>query len=128
MNKKMVEILLIEDNPGDIELTQMAFEESDLKYNLSVIRDGEKAMQFLFEEAGQEEIPYPNIILLDINLPIKNGFDILIDIKKDEKLRMIPVLILTTSDAEKDIYKAYSNHANAFLNKPVDFNEFIQKV
>lgn len=123
-----IRILLVEDNPGDIELTLMAFEESDIACAISVIQDGEKALDFLYQRDGFEDAEEPHIILLDINLPIYNGFEVLNIIKNDKKLKSIPVLILTTSDTSVDVLEAYDKHANAYLNKPVDFLKFVEIV
>lgn len=126
--EKAVNLLLVEDNPGDVRLTQEALKESNAKVNLHVVVDGEEALDFLFQRNSFEEASKPDIILLDLNLPKKNGLEVLEEIKKHEVLRTIPVIILTTSDAEHDILKGYSMHANCFIIKPVDFDEFIRVI
>ena len=128
MSERLAQILLVEDNPGDVELTLLAFEESDFNCNISVVRDGEQALEYVYKQGEYVDESRPDVILLDINLPVKNGFEVLERIKSDAELRTIPVLMLTTSDTEKDIYKAYMNYANAYLNKPVDFHEFADLV
>lgn len=128
MNQNKVKILLVEDNPGDIELTLMAFDESEIGCEISVVQDGEKALEYLYKKNEFLDVDTPHIILLDINLPILNGFEVLEIIKNDQCLKAIPVLVLTTSDTSSDILEAYANHANAYLNKPVDFVKFVEVV
>ncbi|HAE12982.1 MAG: response regulator [Chitinophagales bacterium] len=118
-------ILLVEDNPGDIRLTQEAFKEGTIPKTLHVVKDGVEAMEFLRQRGKYAEAPMPDIILLDLNLPRKDGREVLADIKADEHLRFIPVIILTTSDSEQDISRAYSLYANCFVTKPVDLEQFI---
>ena len=120
-----VEILLVEDNPGDVRLTREALRDSKVQNNIHVVDDGVKAMQFLNREAPYQDVPRPDIILLDLNLPRRDGREVLADIKLSEDFRRIPVVILTTSDDEQDILKSYDLHANCFITKPVDFNRFI---
>ncbi|MDO9537276.1 MAG: response regulator [Thermoplasmata archaeon] len=122
---KPVEILLVEDNPGDVRLTQEAFKEGKLQNKLSVVNDGEEAMAFLRREGQYADAPRPDIILLDLNMPKKNGSEVLAEIKNDPNLKRIPVVILTTSKAEEDILKTYDLHANCFITKPVDLNQFM---
>lgn len=119
-----VEILLVEDNLGDVRLTKEALKESKVVNNLHVARDGVQAMAILRREEGYEDIPRPDLILLDLNLPKKDGRAVLEEIKEDPKLRFIPVVILTTSQAEADIIKSYELHANCYITKPVDLDQF----
>lgn len=122
---KSVEILLIEDSLSDIRLTQKGFENVKMVNNLHVTQDGETALDFLFKRKGFEDEPRPDLILLDLNLPRKTGIQVLKEIKKDENLRRIPVIILTTSDNDADILDSYNLHANAYIQKPIQFQEFI---
>ncbi|MBA3045822.1 MAG: response regulator [Candidatus Thermoplasmatota archaeon] len=124
-NGKPVEILLVEDNPGDVRLTQEAFKEGKLQNKLSVVNDGEEAMAFLRREGQYADAPRPDIVLLDLNMPKKNGSEVLAEIKNDPNLKRIPVVILTTSKAEEDILKTYDLHANCYITKPVDLNQFM---
>ena len=133
MNKKNrpVNILLIEDNPGDVRLTQEAFKEGRLPINLDVVMDGVEAIKFLKKVAPYEEVIRPDLILLDLNLPKRDGREVLQEIKTDQALKRIPVVVLTTSNAEQDILKSYNLHVNCYINKPVDFDKFfdvIQKI
>ncbi len=125
---KPIEILLVEDNPGDVRLTQEALKESKVSNTLSVVNDGVEAMDYLKRKGIYAEAVRPDIILLDLNLPKKDGREVLEEIKGDSNLKEIPVVVLTTSQAEQDIIKAYSNHANCFISKPVDFNRFVEIV
>ena len=125
---KPIEILLVEDNPGDVRLTQEAFKEGKVRNNLSVVEDGLEALAFLRREGKYAGAPRPDLILLDLNLPRKDGRLVLADIKEDPKLRSIPVVILTTSKAEEDIVRTYNLHANCFITKPVDLDQFIRVV
>jgi len=120
-----VEILLVEDNPGDVRLTMEAFKEGKIYHNLRVAGDGEEALAQLRREGAHAEHPLPDLILLDLNLPKKNGSEVLHAIKRDEALKRIPVVILTTSAAEQDVVKAYDLHANCYITKPVDLDQFI---
>ena len=120
-----IEILLVEDNPGDIRLTQEALNDSKVFNSLHVVRDGVEAMNFLFKQPPYEDAPRPDIILLDLNLPRMDGRGVLEEIKKDEELRRIPVVILTTSEADEDIVRTYDLHANCYITKPVDLNRFV---
>ena len=122
---KPVVILLVEDNPGDVRLTEEAFKEGKLQNKLSVVNDGEEAMAFLRREGKYSNAPRPDIILLDLNMPKKNGREVLAEIKEDPELKRIPVVILTTSKAEEDILKTYDLHANCYITKPVDLDQFI---
>lgn len=117
-------ILLVEDNPSDVRLTQEAFKEGKKRVNLEVVMDGIEALRYLRKEDEYSDRPTPDLILLDLNLPKWDGRQVLKAIKSDEKLRSIPVLILTTSNAEQDIINSYDLHANCFINKPVDFDSF----
>ena len=123
-----VEILLVEDNPGDVRLTIEALKEGKIKNNLHVAKDGVDAMEFLLHENTYQDSPTPDLILLDLNLPRKDGRELLAEIKEDEELRRIPVVILTTSKAEEDILRTYNLHANCYITKPVDLDQFITVV
>jgi len=123
-----IEILLVEDNPGDVRLTQEALKDSKLKNNLSIVVDGVEALAFLRKEGEYADAPVPDIILLDLNLPRKDGREVLAEIKDDEVLRRIPVVILTTSDDEKDVLTSYNLHANCYITKPVDLSRFVEIV
>lgn len=123
-----VEILLVEDNPGDVRLTEKAFEEVKLANNLHVTTDGVEAMAFLRGEGEFADTPRPDIVLLDLNLPRKDGTEVLSEVKTDDDLREIPVVVLTSSEAEEDVIETYNNHANAYLTKPVDFEGFTEIV
>lgn len=123
-----VNILLVEDNLGDVRLTQEALKEGKVLNNLSVARDGEEAMEFLGRKGKYANAVRPDLILLDLNMPKKDGRAVLTDIKNDEELRSIPVVVLTTSVAEQDILKAYNLHANCYITKPVDLGQFIEVV
>jgi chemotaxis family two-component system response regulator Rcp1 len=123
-----VKILLVEDNPADVRLTEEALKENKLRNNLSVVEDGLEAMDFLHRTNGHAEASRPDLILLDLNLPKKDGREVLAEIKKDPDLRSIPVVVLTTSKAEEDIIKTYNLHANCYINKPVDLEQFISVV
>jgi len=128
INGKSVEILLVEDNPGDVRLTQEALKDSKLKNNLYVVNDGLEALSFLHREGKYANAVRPDIIFLDLNLPKKNGRDVLVEIKEDPELKRIPVVILTTSTAEEDIIRTYNSHANCYITKPIDFEQFITVV
>lgn len=123
-----IEILLVEDNEGDIDLTKEALLESKLKNQLEVVRDGEEAIAFLRKQGKYNDATTPDLVLLDLNLPKKDGREVLAEIKADPILRRIPVVVLTTSEAEEDILKVYDNHANCYIKKPVDFNKFVNVV
>ena len=122
------EILLVEDNPGDVFLTQEAFKEGRFAHRLSVVEDGEEAIRFLRQNGNYDGAPRPDLILLDLNLPKKDGRELLAEIKEDPGLRHIPVVVLTTSDAQQDISRAYKLHANCYLTKPIQMDDFLQKV
>lgn len=123
-----IEVLLVEDDKGDILLTREAFELNKVKNRLHVVNDGEQAMAFLRRQDEYVEAPRPDLILLDLNLPRMDGMEVLREIKADLELRTIPVVILTTSEAEEDILRSYHLHANAYVSKPVDFSQFIRVV
>lgn len=125
---KAVHILLVEDNEGDILLTKEALEESKIINTVSVVKDGKLAIDFLNQKEPFQEAEMPNLILLDINLPKKNGHEVLQYIKLSKKFRHIPVIILTTSSSERDIIQAYNNYVNCFITKPVEVNDFILAV
>ncbi|MGZ7095138.1 MAG: response regulator [Methanobacterium sp.] len=125
---KQVEILLVEDNEGDVGLIEEVFEEAKIRNNLHVTEDGEEAMLFLHKEGEFSDAPRPDMILLDLNLPKKDGREVLKEIKMDDDLKRIPVVVLTTSKAEKDILKSYDLHANSYITKPVDFDQFIRVI
>jgi chemotaxis family two-component system response regulator Rcp1 len=120
-----IDILLVEDNPGDVRLTIEALKEGKVLNTLSVAMDGVEALSFLYREGEYANAPRPDLILLDLNLPKKDGREVLAEIKSDENLRRIPVVVLTTSQAEQDIIKSYDLHANCFITKPVDLEQFI---
>ncbi len=121
-----IEVLLVEDNPGDALLTRIALEDSRISVHLNVVEDGVEAMAFLRKQEKYAKVPHPDIVLLDLNLPKKDGREVLAEIKGDENLRRIPVVVLTTSQAEEDILKAYNLAANCYITKPVDFDQFVK--
>ncbi len=127
-NLKIVEILLIEDNPGDAWFTQAALKGGKLRNNLHMVYDGAEASDFLFKRNQYSNAPRPDLIILDLNLPKKNGQEVLAEIKADPSLKSIPVIVLTISKAEEDIIRSYKLHANCFLNKPIDLNKFLEVV
>jgi CheY-like chemotaxis protein len=123
-----VDVLLVEDDPGDVLMTREAFEHYRIRNTLHVVGDGEQAMRFLRQAGEYTEMPRPGLILLDLNLPRRNGLEVLADLKSDDDLLSIPVVVLTTSQAEDDIVRSYSLHANAYVSKPVDFDNFIDVI
>jgi len=123
-----IEILLIEDNPGDIRLTQEAFRAARLHNTIHVVQDGATAMAFVRQTAPYQQAPRPDLILLDLNLPKKDGREVLKEIKVDPHTRTIPVVVLTTSDDEEDVLRSYDLHANAYLVKPIDVLQFITMI
>ena len=123
-----VEILLVEDNPGDVRLTREALKEGKVYNNLHWAKDGVEALEFLRREGKHARAPRPDIILLDLNLPRKDGREVLLEIKNDDRFRQIPVVVLTTSKAEEDVWRSYQLHANCYVTKPVDLEKFIQVV
>ncbi len=123
-----IEILLVEDNPGDVRLTREAMRDAKVRNIMRIVTDGVEALAFLRRQGQYADAPRPDVILLDLNLPKKDGREVLAEIKADPNLRRIPVVILTTSEAEEDILKAYDLHANAYVAKPVDLDRFITVV
>lgn len=123
-----IEILLVEDNPGDVQLTQIVLEDSKISVNLSVAADGVEAIAFLRKQENYTQVPTPDLILLDLNLPRKDGREVLAEIKADQILKRIPVVVLTTSKAEEDVLRAYNLCANCYITKPVDFDQFVKIV
>jgi chemotaxis family two-component system response regulator Rcp1 len=124
-NRGAVEILLVEDNPGDVRLTQEALKEAKVRNNLYVVEDGVAAMEFLRRQGPYADSPQPDLILLDLNLPKKDGREVLAEIKQEPNLMRIPVVVLTTSRAEEDVLRSYDLHANCYVTKPVDLDQFI---
>ncbi|MCG6981975.1 MAG: response regulator [Deltaproteobacteria bacterium] len=127
-NGKPIEILLIEDNPGDVRLTKEVLKEGKVRNNLQVVGDGVEAMAYLHRENSYTKAPRPDLILLDLNLPKKDGREVLQEIKADHQLKRIPVVVLTTSDADEDILKSYNLSANCYITKPVDLDQFISVI
>jgi CheY-like chemotaxis protein len=123
-----IEVLLVEDDPGDVLMTREAFEEHKVRNRLAVVSDGAEALAYLRQEGEYAGAVRPDLILLDLNLPRRDGREVLADIKNDEDLRRIPVVVLTTSQADEDILRSYQLHANAYVTKPVDFDQFIAVV
>ncbi len=123
---KIIDVLLVEDDDGDVLMTREAFEHYKIRNQLHVVSDGEQAVQFLRREGQYADAPRPDLILLDLNLPRFDGRQVLAEIKADAALRLIPVVVLTTSEAEEDILRSYELHANAYVTKPVDFDRFIE--
>ncbi|MBA4374479.1 MAG: response regulator [Thermodesulfovibrio sp.] len=123
-----IDILLVEDNPGDVRLTQEALKEAKVKNDLHVVCDGVEAMAFLRKQGIYRDVPRPDMVLLDLNMPRKNGHEVLKEIKSDDNLKRIPVVVLTVSKDEEDIVKSYNLHANCFITKPVDLNQFLTVV
>lgn len=124
----LIEILLVEDNPGDIELTLEAFNDSKVRNNINTVTDGQAAIDYVYQRAEYKDAVRPDVILLDINLPKKDGREVLGIIKQDENLSAIPIVMLTSSEAEKDILKSYELHANCFITKPVTLDSFMEVV
>ncbi len=120
----VTEVLVVEDNPADARLITEVFDDFDVKHNINVVKNGVEATDYLFKKGKYKDSKTPHLILLDLNLPLKDGRAVLKEIKKDEKLRLIPIIILTTSKNEDDICESYKNYANAYLPKPTDFDEF----
>ena len=120
-----IEILLVEDNPGDVRLTKEALKEGKVYSNLHTVKDGVEAMEFLRRQGKFKDVPRPDIILLDLNLPRKDGREVLEEIKSDEMFKRIPVVVLTTSKAEEDVLRTYNLHANCYVTKPVDLEKFM---
>ena len=128
MTMEPIHILLVEDNEGDIMLIKEAFEEAKMIIMLSVVNDGKEAIDFLNKEGRYADVDLPDLLLLDINLPKKNGHEVLQNIKEDMKLKHIPVIMLTTSSSQKDVNSSYKSHANCFITKPVEMDEFMSVV
>jgi CheY-like chemotaxis protein len=124
--QREVHVLLVEDDPGDVLMTQEAFEHHRIRNPLYIVTDGAAALRFLRREGEYTGATKPGLILLDLNLPLINGREVLAEIKSDEQLRRIPVVVLTTSQAEEDIVRSYNLHANAYITKPVDFSRFME--
>jgi chemotaxis family two-component system response regulator Rcp1 len=127
-NTEPIEILLVEDNPGDARLAVEALKEGRVRNNLHHAKDGLEALDFLHRREGYAGVPHPDLILLDLNLPKKDGREVLLEVKADDELRLIPVVVLTTSAAEQDLVKSYGLHANAYIVKPLDLDQFIEVV
>lgn len=127
-NARPIEILLVEDDPGDVVIAQEALEQSKLVNNLHVATNGDEALAFLRRDGEYADAPKPDLVLLDLNLPRRDGREVLAEVKADPDLRRIPVVILTTSQAEEDIVRSYDLHANAYVTKPVDFAQFVHVV
>lgn len=125
---KPIDVLLVEDDPGDVLMTREAFEENKVANRLAVVSDGASAMAYLRKEGEYADVPTPDMVLLDLNLPRMDGREVLAAMKSDDELRRIPVVVLTTSEAEEDVLRSYSLHANAYVTKPVDFQRFIEVV
>jgi two-component system, chemotaxis family, response regulator Rcp1 len=128
IGRKPIEILLVEDNPGDVRLAVEALREAKIANQLHVVEDGVEVMAFLRREGGYAGVPRPDLILLDLNLPRKDGREVLAEIKQDAHLKRIPVVILTSSAAEQDVLQAYDLHANCYITKPVDLDQFLKVV
>lgn len=126
--ERTVEILLVEDNEADIRLTKEGIKEAKIRNHLHIARDGEEALNFLYKRGDYQDAVTPDLILLDLNLPKKDGREVLEDIKSDESLSLIPVVILTTSEAEKDIVKSYKLHANCYVSKPIGIDQFVEVI
>jgi CheY-like chemotaxis protein len=124
----VVDVLLVEDDPGDVVLIKEAFEFNKVRNALHTVADGVEALDFLYRRGAHADAPRPDLVLLDLNLPRKDGREVLGEVKADPDLRTIPVVVLTTSEAEEDIFRSYDLHANAYVTKPVDFDRFIEVV
>jgi CheY-like chemotaxis protein len=125
---EIVDVLLVEDDEGDVLMTREAFEHYRIRNTLHVVTDGEQALQFVRQTGDFTDAPRPGLIMLDLNLPRRDGLEVLAELKGDPDLRLIPVVILTTSQAEEDIVRSYSLYANAYVTKPVDFEHFIEAI
>ncbi|MGB0720277.1 MAG: response regulator [Bdellovibrionales bacterium] len=124
IHSRPANILLVEDNPGDVVLTKHAFNDAKIHNIINVAQDGEEALDYLFKRNGHEDASTPDLILMDLNMPKKDGREVLEEIKRDERLMLIPVVILTSSEAEQDILETYGLHANSYITKPVDLSKF----
>ena len=127
-NTEPIEILLVEDNPGDARLAVEALKDSKVRNNLYHVKDGVEAMDFLYRRGSYADVPVPDLILLDLNLPRKDGREVLEEIKEDPELKLVPVVVLTTSEAERDLVRTYDLHANAYVVKPIDLDRFVEVV
>jgi CheY-like chemotaxis protein len=125
---RLIEVLLVEDDPGDVLLTREAFEHQKVANRLHVVNNGEDAITFLRKEGAYADAPDPDLVLLDLNLPGMHGREVLMAVKEDPRLQTIPVVVLTTSEAEEDVLRSYQLHANAYVTKPVDFDRFMAVV
>lgn len=125
---KDIHILLVEDNEGDVLLTQEALEESKIINKISVSRNGKEALDFIFKKEKYSNVDTPDLILLDVNLPLKNGHEVLHELKNDESTKHIPIIMLTTSSSERDIMLSYKNHANCYITKPIEVNDFLNAI
>jgi two-component system, chemotaxis family, response regulator Rcp1 len=123
-----IDILMVEDNPRDVRLAQEALKDSKIKNNLYHVADGVSAMRFLYRQDEYANAPHPDLVLLDLNLPRKDGREVLEEIKEDPKLRLIPVVVMTSSEAERDLVRTYGLHANAYVVKPIDLEQFVDVV
>ncbi len=128
MHKKTIHILLVEDNEGDILLIKEAFEEAKIVIDMSVVNNGQAALDFLYKKKPHQEVESPDLMLLDVNLPILNGHEVLKHVKSDEELKSLPIIMLTTSSSPKDIESAYANHVNSYITKPINVNDFLEVV
>ena len=124
----VIQVLLVEDDPGDVLMTREAFDDNKVANVLHVVSDGAEAMEFLRKEGQYANAPTPDLVLLDLNLPRMDGREVLAAVKADDELRQIPIVVLTTSEAEEDVLRSYALHANAYVTKPVDFERFIEVV
>lgn len=124
MSMNTLEILLVEDNPGDVRLTMEALKDVGIPYHLNIVRDGVEALEFLRSEGKHSNVPRPDVVLLDLNLPRKTGHQVLAEIRADDSLKTIPVVMLTISRAEEDILKAYNLEVNSYINKPINLEQF----
>ncbi|MFN8595169.1 MAG: response regulator [Anaerolineae bacterium] len=128
LNPRIIDILLVEDSPADVLITREALAEAKLLNTIHVVENGVEALEFLHQQGQYATVPRPDLILLDLNLPRKNGREVLAEIKADERLKSIPVVVLTTSRAEEDVLKSYNLHANCYVVKPVEFDNFVKAV
>jgi CheY-like chemotaxis protein len=124
----VIQVLLVEDDPGDVLMTREAFDDNKVANQLYVVNDGEAALEFLRKQGEYADMPTPDLVLLDLNLPRVDGRQVLAEVKADPLLRQIPIVVLTTSEAEEDVLRSYDLHANAYVTKPVDFERFIEIV
>ena len=128
LQSQVVDVLLVEDDPGDVLMTREAFGQHKISNELHVVTDGEQALQFLRRTGDYADAPRPGLILLDLNLPRRDGLEVLAEVKADPVLKVIPVVILTTSQAQQDVLRSYTLHANAYVSKPVDFETFMEVI